>query len=448
MGKLFGTDGIRGVANETLDCRLAYRVGQAAAISLTKKPGVKPSVVIGKDTRISSDMLEGALIAGLTASGCNVVRLGVIPTPGVAYLTVKLHADAGVVISASHNPFEHNGIKMFSGEGFKLSDALEEEIESLILREGELPVKTGAALGQVMDGAFTAEQYLDHLASTVGQLPRMRVLIDCANGAASATARKLFSRFALNVDYINDTPNGVNINNHCGSTHIEMLAEKVREGGYALGLAFDGDADRCLAVDENGGLIDGDQIMAICADTLTKQGKLTGSGFVATVMSNIGLHKYCAEHGLRLLCAAVGDRDVLEMMQREGMALGGEQSGHIIFLEHMTTGDGQLAALQLLSILAQSGRRASELASAVTRYPQVLLNVRVGGNDEKKAIMESPLLGEAIRKAEAGLGGNGRVLVRASGTEPLIRVMVEAGSEQSARETAETLVHAVENLQK
>ena len=448
MGKLFGTDGIRGVANETLDCRLAYRVGQAAAISLTKKPGVKPSVVIGKDTRISSDMLEGALIAGLTASGCNVVRLGVIPTPGVAYLTVKLHADAGVVISASHNPFEHNGIKMFSGEGFKLSDALEEEIESLILREGELPVKTGAALGQVMDGAFTAEQYLDHLASTVGQLPRMRVLIDCANGAASATARKLFSRFALNVDYINDTPNGVNINNHCGSTHIEMLAEKVREGGYALGLAFDGDADRCLAVDENGGLIDGDQIMAICADTLTKQGKLTGSGFVATVMSNIGLHKYCAEHGLRLLCAAVGDRNVLEMMQREGMALGGEQSGHIIFLEHMTTGDGQLAALQLLSILAQSGRRASELASAVTRYPQVLLNVRVGGNDEKKAIMESPLLGEAIRKVEAGLGGNGRVLVRASGTEPLIRVMVEAGSEQTARETAETLVHAVENLQK
>ena len=448
MGKLFGTDGIRGVANETLDCRLAYRVGQAAAISLTKKPGVKPSVVIGKDTRISSDMLEGALIAGLTASGCNVVRLGVIPTPGVAYLTVKLHADAGVVISASHNPFEHNGIKMFSGEGFKLSDALEEEIESLILREGELPVKTGAALGQVMDGAFTAEQYLDHLASTVGQLPRMRVLIDCANGAASATARKLFSRFALNVDYINDTPNGVNINNHCGSTHIEMLAEKVREGGYALGLAFDGDADRCLAVDENGGLIDGDQIMAICADTLTKQGKLTGSGFVATVMSNIGLHKYCAEHGLRLLCAAVGDRNVLEMMQRGGMALGGEQSGHIIFLEHMTTGDGQLAALQLLSILAQSGRRASELASAVTRYPQVLLNVRVGGNDEKKAIMESSLLGEAIRKAEAGLGGNGRVLVRASGTEPRIRVMVEAGSEQTARETAETLVHAVENLQK
>ena len=448
MGKLFGTDGIRGVANETLDCRLAYRVGQAAAISLTKKPGVKPSVVIGKDTRISSDMLEGALIAGLTASGCNVVRLGVIPTPGVAYLTVKLHADAGVVISASHNPFEHNGIKMFSGEGFKLSDALEEEIESLILREGELPVKTGAALGQVMDGAFTAEQYLDHLASTVGQLPRMRVLIDCANGAASATARKLFSRFALNVDYINDTPNGVNINNHCGSTHIEMLAEKVREGGYALGLAFDGDADRCLAVDENGGLIDGDQIMAICADTLTKQGKLTGSGFVATVMSNIGLHKYCAAHHMRLLCAAVGDRNVLELMQKEGMRLGGEQSGHIIFLDYMPTGDGQLAALQFLKILSHSGKKASEMSDSVTQYPQLLKNVRVTSNNQKTAIMQAPALYEAIRAAEEELGENGRVLIRPSGTEPLIRVMVEAGTEQQAQVITDRLVQNVENLQK
>ena len=448
MGKLFGTDGIRGVANETLDCRLAYRVGQAAAISLTKKPGVKPSVVIGKDTRISSDMLEGALIAGLTASGCNVVRLGVIPTPGVAYLTVKLHADAGVVISASHNPFEHNGIKMFSGEGFKLSDALEEEIESLILREGELPVKTGAALGQVMDGAFTAEQYLDHLASTVGQLPRMRVLIDCANGAASATARKLFSRFALNVDYINDTPNGVNINNHCGSTHIEMLAEKVREGGYALGLAFDGDADRCLAVDENGGLIDGDQIMAICADTLTKQGKLTGSGFVATVMSNIGLHKYCAEHGLRLLCAAVGDRNVLELMQKEHMVLGGEQSGHIIFLEHMTTGDGQLAALQFLSILGESGKTASELAGQITHYPQILQNVKVGSNEEKTAILNSRELAQATAREEVRLTGRGRILLRASGTEPLIRVMAEADTQDLAESVVKTLVEAVENVQK
>ena len=431
MGKLFGTDGIRGVANETLDCRLAYRVGQAAAISLTKKPGVKPSVVIGKDTRISSDMLEGALIAGLTASGCNVVRLGVIPTPGVAYLTVKLHADAGVVISASHNPFEHNGIKMFSGEGFKLSDALEEEIESLILREGELPVKTGAALGQVMDGTFAAEQYLDHLASTVGQLPRMRVLIDCANGAASATARKLFSRFALNADYINDTPNGVNINNHCGSTHIEMLAEKVREGGYALGLAFDGDADRCLAVDENGGLIDGDQIMAICADTLTKQGKLTGSGFVATVMSNIGLHKYCAEHGLRLLCAAVGDRNVLEMMQREGMALGGEQSGHIIFGKYANTGDGLLTAIKLMQVMLDRKKTLSELAAPVREYPQQLTNVEV---DDKDATLSAPAVVAAVQTVTERLGDEGRILLRKSGTEPVLRVMVEAGTHELCEE--------------
>ena len=448
MGKLFGTDGIRGVANETLTCSLAYRVGQAAAISLAKKDGGKPSVVIGKDTRISSDMLEAALIAGLTACGCNVVRLGVIPTPGVAYLTVNMHADAGVVISASHNPFEHNGIKMFSAEGFKLSDALEEEIETLILQDEALPVKTHGELGQVMDGAFLLDRYLDHLASTIAPLPRMHVLIDCANGAASATVRKLFSRFELNADIINDTPDGVNINDRCGSTHLEMLSERVREGDYVLGLAFDGDADRCLAVDENGAEIDGDQIMAICADVLTRQGQLHGGGFVATVMSNIGLHKYCDEHGLKLLCASVGDRNVLEMMQREGMALGGEQSGHIIFLEHMTTGDGQLAALQLLSILAQSGRKASELASAVTRYPQVLINVRVGGNEAKKAIMESAALREETQRAEAALGGNGRVLVRASGTEPLIRVMVEAGTEQTARETAELLAHAVENLQK
>ena len=448
MGKLFGTDGIRGVANETLTCDLAYRVGQAAAISLSKKGGRKPSVVIGKDTRISSDMLEAALIAGLTACGCDVVRLGVIPTPGVAYLTVNTHADAGIVISASHNPFEHNGIKMFSAEGFKLSDALEEEIESLILQAEPLPVKTHAALGQVVDGGLLMDRYLDHLASTVAPLPRMRVLIDCANGAASATAQKLFSRFDLNFDIHNDMPDGININDQCGSTHLKQLSERVREGDYALGIAFDGDADRCLAVDENGAEIDGDQIMAICADVLTRQGKLHGGGFVATVMSNIGLHKYCAERGLKLLCASVGDRNVLEMMQREGMALGGEQSGHIIFLEHMTTGDGQLAALQLLSILAQSGKKASELASAVTHYPQVLINVRVGGNDEKKAIMESAALREETQKAEAMLGGNGRVLVRASGTEPLIRVMVEAGSEQTARETAELLAHAVETLQK
>ncbi|MCQ2421078.1 MAG: phosphoglucosamine mutase [Clostridia bacterium] len=447
MGKLFGTDGIRGVANETLDTKLAYRVGQAAAISLKNEKAEKPFVVIGKDTRISSDMLEAALIAGLTACGCDVVRLGVAPTPAVAYLTVQLHASAGVVISASHNPYEHNGIKMFSAEGFKLSDELEGNIEALILQEGDLPVCTHEKLGIVRDADGELDLYLNHLASTVGELKPLKVLFDCANGASSRTARALFDRFPIHADYINDAPNGVNINDRCGSTHMEMLSEKVREGGYDLGLAFDGDADRCLAVDENGCEVDGDKIMAICADRLTKQGKLQGNGFVATVMSNIGLHKYCKEHDLRLLCAAVGDRNVLELMQKEGMCLGGEQSGHIIFLEYMTTGDGELSALQFLSIVSQSGKKVSELAGGIVRYPQVLKNVRVSTNEEKKAIMASSALDQAIETAEAELGGNGRVLIRPSGTEPLVRVMVEAGTIEAAEEQTERLMKAVENIQ-
>ena len=331
MGKLFGTDGIRGVANETLTCHLAYRVGQAAAISLGSFDGKRPKVVIGKDTRISSDMLEAALLAGLTASGCDAVKLGVIPTPAVAYLTVREHADAGIVISASHNPFEHNGIKMFSSRGFKLSDELEANIESLILQEGELPTKTHGEIGRISDGAGLMDAYLDHLASTVDGLKPIKVVFDCANGAASATARKLFSRFPLEATYLSADPDGVNINNGCGSTHLGKLAKAVVDGGYDLGLAFDGDADRCLAVDEKGKEIDGDQIMAVCAEYLTAQGKLRSEGFVATVMSNLGLHKFCEENHLKLLCAAVGDRNVLELMQKESMVLGGEQSGHIIF---------------------------------------------------------------------------------------------------------------------
>ena len=448
MGKLFGTDGIRGVANETLDAKLAYRIGQAAAISLSDDSGTKPTVVIGKDTRISSDMLEGALVAGLTACGCNAIVLGVIPTPAVAFLTVYLHADAGVVISASHNPYEHNGIKMFSSEGFKLNDALEAQIEALILQEGELPVRTHGGIGQVMSGSFAAEYYLDHLASSVEDLEPLRVLIDCANGAASTTARYLFGRFPLEADYLNDKPNGVNINDGCGSTHLDRLCEAVREGGYDLGIAFDGDADRCLTVDEKGRPIDGDKMMAICAEAMEQHGRLAGDGFVATVMSNIGLHKYCAAHHMRLLCAAVGDRNVLELMQKEGMRLGGEQSGHIIFLDYMPTGDGQLAALQFLKILSHSGKKASEMSDSVTQYPQLLKNVRVTSNNQKTAIMQAPALYEAIRAAEEELGENGRVLIRPSGTEPLIRVMVEAGTEQQAQVITDRLVQNVENLQK
>lgn len=449
MGKLFGTDGIRGVANQTLTCELAYRVGQAAAICLSEAKQAKPTVVIGMDTRISSDMLENALLAGLCASGCNAIRLGVIPTPAVAYLTVFHQADAGIVISASHNPYEHNGIKIFSAEGFKLSDALEEEMEKLILSEEQLPVKTHDALGRVTDGRNSAQAYIDHLVSTVDEISGLRILVDCANGAASATARKLFDRFDIQADIIHDQPDGVNINQGCGSTHLDGLAARVVEGKYDLGLAFDGDADRCLAVDETGREVDGDKIMAICANSLRQQGKLQNGGFVATVMSNLGLHKYCADHDLKILCAAVGDRNVLEMMQKEHMVLGGEQSGHIIFLEHLTTGDGQLAALQFLQILCRSGKKVSALAGDIARYPQVLLNVAgPHDNGDKKALMASEPVQEAVRRGESMLAGDGRILVRASGTEALIRVMVEASSETRAYSVAKMVAETVENVQK
>lgn len=449
MGKLFGTDGIRGIANETLTCELAYRVGQATALVLAKAKHEPPTVVIGKDTRISSDMLENALLAGLCSCGCHAVRLGVIATPAVAYLTVFYKADAGIVISASHNPYEHNGIKMFSGQGFKLNDALEEEIEELVLSQKELPLKTHGDLGRVLDGRHASELYIRHLASTVEEVSDLRVLVDCANGAASSTAQRLFNRFPISVNFINDNPDGTNINDHCGSTHLDQLSEKVKNSCYDLGIAFDGDADRCLVVDERGNVIDGDKIMAICAKFLHQQGRLKNDGFVATVMSNLGLHKYCKEKNLKLLCASVGDRNVLELMQKEHMILGGEQSGHIIFLEHMTTGDGQLAALQLMQILCQTGSTMSQLASEIGRYPQELINVPgPHHNEEKKALMESESVQNAIRQGEALLSGDGRILVRASGTEALIRVMVEAPTAQKAKMVAQEVAKAVENAQK
>lgn len=449
MSRLFGTDGIRGVANETLDCSLAFRVGQATAITLARVKNSTPTVVIGTDTRISSDMLENALLAGLCSCGCNAVRLGVIPTPAVAYLTVFYHADAGIVISASHNPYEYNGIKIFSSEGFKLRDELEDEIETLVLSEEALPAVTHNDLGRTVDAHHASAYYIRHLASTVEDISDLRVLIDCANGAASQTAQRLFRRFDMDVTLINDNPDGVNINDHCGSTHLEMLSESVKAGYYDLGIAFDGDADRCLIVDENGREVDGDIMMAICARALQAEGKLQKDGFVATVMSNLGLHKYCREHGLKLLCANVGDRNVLELMQKENMVLGGEQSGHIIFLEHMTTGDGQLAALQFLRILCRSGKTVSQLAAEFTRYPQVLINVPAPhDNAAKRAILDSHPVQEAIRKEEVNMGRDGRILVRPSGTEALIRVMVEASEEEKAKQTADRISDVIKNQQK
>lgn len=448
MSKLFGTDGIRGVANETLDCKLAFRVGQATALTLAKTKQGIPTVVIGKDTRISSDMLENAMLAGICSCGCNAVRLGVIPTPAVAYLTVFYHADAGIVISASHNPYEYNGIKIFSAEGFKLRDELEDEIENLVLSEDVLPVASHDKLGKIVDARHASEYYIRHLASTVDEISDLHILVDCANGAASQTAQRLFHRFDLDVTIINDNPDGININDHCGSTHLEMLSDCVRKGYYDLGIAFDGDADRCLIVDENGREVDGDIFMAICARTMRDEGKLQNNGFVATVMSNLGLHKYCHEHDLKLLCANVGDRNVLELMQKEQMVLGGEQSGHIIFLDHMTTGDGQLAALQFMQILSKSGKTVSQLASEFTHYPQVLINVP-GPHDNaaKRAMIDSEPVQSAIKEEEALLHGDGRILVRASGTEALIRVMVETSEEQRAREVAERIGSIIKNQQ-
>ena len=427
MGKLFGTDGIRGVVNDGLDAMLAFRVGMAAAQGMTReKGGGQPRFTIGKDTRISSDLLEGALIAGLCSAGADVLHLGVIPTPAVAWITVDTKADAGIVISASHNPFEHNGIKIFNGQGFK----------------------PGGEIGRVIYADEKESQdYIDHLVSTIGsELAGLHILVDCANGAASATAARLFDRFPdLHTDVIHADPDGVNINNGCGSTHLDQLKAMVKAGGYDLGIAFDGDADRCLMVDETGEEIDGDQVIAACGLALKEAGELAGGAIVGTVMSNLGLHRFCKEHGIGLFCTSVGDRNVLEKMEECGYVIGGEQSGHTIFRRYATTGDGQLTALQFLDLLCRSGKKASELVGECKRYPQVLINVPVADKAKKEAVLSAPALQSAVAEQEEKLAGNGRVLVRPSGTEALIRVMVEAQTEPVARETAELLANVIKN---
>lgn len=450
MGKLFGTDGIRGVVNEGLTADLAFEVGCAAAQVLARHTGkAKPLFTIGKDTRISSDMLEGALMAGLCSAGADVLRLGTIPTPAVAFLTIENEADAGIVISASHNPFEHNGIKIFDSRGFKLPDDLENQIEDIVLAGKSSPLCTGANIGRVTyTGQQVRDSYIDHLVETIDtDLRGMRILVDCANGAASATAGRLFDRFPkLHTDIINADPDGVNINRNCGSTHIDALAAMVTAGKYDMGIAFDGDADRCLAVDDAGELIDGDQVLAICGSDLDSRGELAGRTLVATVMSNIGFHLFAKQKGFTVICTDVGDRNVLEEMARGGFVLGGEQSGHTIFRQYATTGDGELTALQLLAAVHKSGRSASQLSSMCARYPQVLLNVPVESKEKKEEIMASRSLKEAVARTEADLAGSGRVLVRPSGTEALIRVMVEAREEKTALDGAQKLVDLIKIL--
>ncbi|MBQ3102737.1 MAG: phosphoglucosamine mutase [Oscillospiraceae bacterium] len=449
MGKLFGTDGIRGIVGDTLDASLAYRVGQAVVAVLEEKNGRRPVITIGKDTRISSDMLECALIAGICSMGGDVMPLGTVPTPAVAYLTVKEKADAGIVISASHNPFDNNGIKIFNECGYKLPDEVELAVEEKILSGEKLVEKTGEAIGRRLRGAHKLKaEYVDYVAATVeSDFAGLRVAVDCANGAASATAPDLFAKFKIEADIIHAEPDGININNGCGSTHMDKLREKVLSGGYDLGIAFDGDADRCLFLDEKGELIDGDQVLSVCATEMKAKGKLNGNTVVATVMSNLGLHEFCRNNDIGLICTSVGDRNVLEEMLSGGYRIGGEQSGHTIFSEFATTGDGEVTAMQFLQVLKNSGKKASELASCCARYPQVLVNVKVSPyNNTKERVMESPELLAAVKEEEAKLAGSGRVLVRASGTEALIRVMVEAKTEEIASEVAERLAEMVKNI--
>lgn len=453
MGKYFGTDGIRGIVNNGLDAALAFKVGQAAAVVLAEglETGRKPLVTIGKDTRISCDMLEAAITAGLCSAGADVMPLGVIPTPAVAFITTDCGADAGIVISASHNPYEHNGIKVFNGNGFKLSDELEIKIEELIDGGEPLPEKQNGDIGRVLPrGRECVDRYIEHIVSvSEGKIGKLKVMIDCSNGAATRTVNDIFGRFPLELELIKDHPDGCNINANCGSTHIESLGRMVVAGGFDIGLAFDGDADRCLAVDENGKLIDGDKIMAICGKAMIAEGKLKKNAIVATVMSNLGFHEYCAKNGIDLRCAAVGDRNVLEMMLENGFNLGGEQSGHMIFLDYATTGDGQLAALRFLGVISKSGKKLSELAAEIPTYPQVLHNISIeGGNTVKESIMSDESLRKMIEDEQKALGNTGRILVRPSGTEALIRVMVEAADKNTSDAVARRLSGFIEELSK
>lgn len=450
MGKYFGTDGIRGVVNSGLDANLAFRVGQAAAMVLAENtPNGKPLFTIGKDTRISGDMLEAAITAGLCSAGADVMLLGIIPTPAVAFITKDCEADAGIVISASHNPYEHNGIKIFNGQGFKLSDELELKIEALIDSEGNLPEKQYGDIGRVVGrGNEYIDRYVEHIvALSEGKVGRLKVMIDCSNGAATRTVNDIFGRFPIDLELIKDHPNGCNINADCGSTHIETLSRMVVAGGYDIGLAFDGDADRCLAVDERGELVDGDKIMAICGKAMACEGKLKKNAIVATVMSNLGFHEFCGKNSIELCCANVGDRNVLEMMQARGYNLGGEQSGHTIFLDYATTGDGQLTAVRLLRTVSCSGKKLSELASEIPTYPQVLKNVSIkGGNEVKRALIADKELQGGIEKAKSLVANRGRILVRPSGTEALIRVMVESKDSSLSDEVASRLTTLIEGL--
>ena len=445
MGRLFGTDGVRGIANKELTPELAFNLGKAGTFVLSKE-SKRPTIIIGKDTRVSGDMLENALTAGILAVGGNVIKAGVIPTPAVAFLTRYYKADAGIVISASHNTFEYNGIKFFNSEGFKLDDLIEEKIEDIIISSIDVNSHiTGDLIGKCLEAEESAaELYAEHLIQTADfRLDGKKVVLDCANGASYQVARRVYERLGAEVVTIGDSPNGVNINDGCGSTHPEKLQERVVKEGAFMGLAFDGDADRLIVSDEKGRVIDGDKTIAICAKMLKSEGRLAGNKVTATVMSNIGFHKAMEAEGISVDVTGVGDRYVLESMLETGCVIGGEQSGHIIFLEHTTTGDGILSSLQFVKAVLASGKPASELADEITIYPQVLVNARIN-NDYKKTYAKDTEVAEAIRLAEEKMAGSGRVLIRPSGTEPLVRVMLEGSDTEQIKELAEELAALIE----
>lgn len=445
MGRMFGTDGVRGVANKELTSELAFKLGKAGAYVLTEGTH-KPKILVGMDTRISCDMLEAALVSGILSVGAEVISVGVIPTPAVAYLTRRYKCDAGVVISASHNPVEYNGIKFFNSKGYKLSDELEDKIQYVIENEiNEIPCPVGGDVGRKIKEEGALEEYVEFAKSTIeGDLKGLRVALDCANGAAYKSAVRAFRELGAEVVVINSTPDGVNINDNCGSTHPEELQEYVVKKKCHLGLAFDGDADRCLAVDENGTLIDGDYIMAICAKDLKDAGKLKKDTLVVTVMSNMGLFIALDKEGISTAKTKVGDRYVLEEMVKEGYSLGGEQSGHIIFLDYNTTGDGLVTALTLASIVKKTGKNVSELASIMKQLPQVLANATVP-NDKKNIYLEDKEVVDEIGKIEKSLAGCGRVLIRPSGTEPLVRVMLEGEDQEEIDKMAHNLAKMIED---
>lgn len=445
MGRLFGTDGVRGIANKDLTNDLAMKIGAAAAtVLLREAKSKKPTVLIGKDTRASGDMLEAALTAGLCSVGCNVLSIGIVPTPAVAYLVGLYECEAGIMISASHNPCEYNGIKIFQKTGYKLDDAIEEEIEAIILDNAEeIDIKIGGEVGNRLYSKTAVNDYIDHVVSTTDvRFDGLKIALDCANGSASVCAKEIFTRLGAKCIMLSDTPDGTNINDKCGSTHPEELMSFVKDANLDLGLAFDGDADRMLAVDENGCLVDGDKIIAICANKMKQEGRLQKDTAVVTVMSNMGFFKFCDEHGIKCAKTAVGDRYVLERMLKDGYNIGGEQSGHVIFLDYATTGDGELSGVQLVETVVKSGKKLSELASIMNVYPQVLINVKVSAEGKKKYNNDEYIIA-ATQKAEMELMGDGRVLVRVSGTEPLVRVMLEGKDVDHIQRLGEEIAQVV-----